>query len=87
MKIKEEFKVREIAGEHVVIMQGRYGVDMTKVIALNDSSLYLWNELQGREFDTIDVVDLLLQHYHIGAEIAEHDAEAWVAKLNECNLI
>ena len=35
MKIREEYKVREMAGEHVVIMQGRLGVDMTKIISLN----------------------------------------------------
>ena len=29
MRIKEEYKVREMAGEHIVVMQGRYGVDMT----------------------------------------------------------
>ncbi len=41
-----------MAGEHVVIMQGRYGADMTRIISLNESALYLWNELQGKEFDT-----------------------------------
>ena len=55
MRIKEEYKVREMAGEHIVVMQGRYGVDMTKVIALNETSLWLWNRLQGREFGTDDV--------------------------------
>ena len=45
MRIKEEYKVREMAGEHIVVMQGRYGVDMTKVIALNETSLWLWNRL------------------------------------------
>lgn len=28
MRIKEEYKVREMAGEHIVVMQGRYGVDI-----------------------------------------------------------
>ena len=59
MKFKEGYKVREIAGEHVVIMQGRFGVDMTRVIALNESSLLLWNELQGKEFSVEDVLRLL----------------------------
>ena len=44
MKIRDQYKVREIAGEHVVIMQGRYGADMTRVISLNESALFLWNE-------------------------------------------
>lgn len=53
MKIREEYKVREMAGEHVVIMQGRQGVDMTRIISLNESALYLWNALVGKEF-TVD---------------------------------
>ena len=65
MRIKEEYKVREMAGEHIVVMQGRYGVDMTKVIALNETSLWLWNRLQGREFGTDDVRDLLLGEYDV----------------------
>lgn len=87
MKIKEEYKVREMAGEHVVIMQGRFGADMTRVISLNESSLYLWNELQGREFDTDEVARLLVGRYGIDAGTASRDAAAWVAKLKECNLI
>ena len=71
MRIKEEYKVREMAGEHIVVMQGRYGVDMTKVIALNETSLWLWNRLQGREFGTDDVRDLLLGEYDVDAETAE----------------
>lgn len=48
MKIREEYKVREMAGEHVVVMQGRLGVDMTKIISLNESALYLWNASRAR---------------------------------------
>jgi hypothetical protein len=87
MRIKEEYKVREMAGEHIVVMQGRYGVDMTKVIALNETSLWLWNRLQGREFGTDDVRDLLLGEYDVDAETAERDAQAWVARLKTCNLV
>ena len=39
MKISEKFKVREMAGEHVIIMPGRGGADMPRILALNDSSL------------------------------------------------
>ena len=87
MKFKEGYKVREIAGEHVVIMQGRFGVDMTRVIALNESSLLLWNELQGKEVSVEDVKQVLLDNYEVEEAIAARDAEAWIAKLAECNLI
>ena len=87
MKFKKGYKVREIAGEHVVIMQGRFGVDMTRVIALNESSLLLWNELQGKEFSVEDVKQVLLDNYEVEEATAARDAEAWIAKLAECNLI
>lgn len=87
MKFKEGYKVREIAGEHVVIMQGRFGVDMTRVIALNQTSLLLWNKLQGKEFKCEDVVKILTDNYEVEAERAQSDAEAWIAKLHECKLV
>lgn len=87
MKFKKEYKVRSIAGENVVIMQGSAGSDMTRIISLNDSSLLLWNELQGKEFEIADIAAILVENYGIDTATAESDAKAWVEKLQECNLI
>ena len=60
MKIREEFKVREMAGEHVIVMPGRGGAaDMTRIVSLNPSSMYLWEKLRGREFTAADAALLL----------------------------
>ena len=69
------------------LMQGRYGADMTKVIALNDTSLWLWNQLQGRDFDADEVCRLLVSHYEVEPEVARRDAEEWIARLEACNLV
>ena len=87
MRFKKEYKVRSVAGENVVIMQGRYGSDVTRVISLNDTSLLLWNELQGEEFDLGRVVELLLSNYEVDEATATKDAKAWIEKLKECSLI
>ncbi len=87
MKFKNGYKVRSMAGENVVIMQGSAGSDMTRIISLNDSSLLLWNALQDKEFEVADVANLLVEAYEIDSELAERDAKAWVEKLAECNLI
>ena len=87
MRFKEGYKVRSMAGENVVIMQGTAGSDMTRIISLNDSSLLLWNALQGKEFEVADVATLLVEEYEIDLETATADAQAWVAKLSECGLI
>ena len=87
MKFREGFKVRSMAGENIVIMQGTAGSDMTRIISLNDSSLLLWNELQGKEFEVADVANILISTYEIDSETAERDAKAWVEKLQECGLV
>ena len=87
MKFKEGYKVRSMAGENVVIMQGTAGSDMTRIISLNDSSLLLWNELQGKEFEVAEVAAILVENYGIDTETAERDAAAWVEKLQECGLV
>ena len=87
MKISEKYKVREMAGQHVVIIQGRNGADMTKIISLNESSLFLWNTFSGRDFEVADAADALVSQYGIDRELAEHDAMAWCDKLRECRLL
>ena len=87
MKIAEKFKVREMAGEHIIVMPGTYGVDMTRVVSLNSSSLYLWEALQGREFDVDEVARLLTERYEVDAETAERDAKAWVEQLKKCGIL
>lgn len=87
MKIAAKYKVREMAGEHVIVMPGRYGADMTRVVALNDSSLYLFETLAGRDFTPEDAARALTEQYNIDADTARDDAQAWCAKLAECGIL
>ena len=87
MKFKEGYKVREIAGEHVIIKQGRFGADMTRVIALNATSLLLWEQLQGREFELNDIITILTDNFEVDTDTATADAKVWVEKLHECDLV
>lgn len=87
MKINERMKVRNVAGENIVIMQGVEGTDMTRVVALNESALLLYNALTGHEFEVKDVVSLLVDEYEVDEEAARKDAEAWVADMKKNNLV
>ena len=87
MKIAEQYKVREMAGEHIIVMPGRYGADMTRVVALNPTSLYLWEQLLGREFEIEQVANLLVERYDVAPEIALEDAQKWVEQLKNCGIL
>ncbi|MBP5516595.1 MAG: PqqD family protein [Bacteroidales bacterium] len=87
MKILSRYKVRQVADENVILMQGRNPGDMTTVIALNETSLYLWNNLVGREFSKDDVVNLLTERFDVDNATAASDADAWIATLSEKKLL
>ena len=87
MQIKKGYKIREIAGEQVIIMQGKHGVDMTKLLALNTTSKYLYENLMDIEFDEDKVVSLLLDRFQVEEVTARKDAQSWIAKLEEVGLI
>ena len=87
MRILPKYKVRNVANENVVLVQGRNPGDMTSVIALNETSLYLWNELYGKDFELQDVVLLLTGRYDVDEATATKDAESWVATLREKSVL
>lgn len=87
MKIREEYKIREMAGEHVIVMPGCGAADMTRIVSLNPSSMYLWEALRGREFTAEDAAGLLTERYEVDAETALQDAGQWIARLAECGIV
>ncbi len=87
MRIKQEYDLREIAGEHIVVIQGQLDADMTRVIALNESGAWLWEELSGKDFSPQQAAELLCSHYEVEADTALSDAERWIETLEKCGAI
>jgi hypothetical protein len=87
MKIKSEYKLREVAGETIIVNQGTIGVDMTRIISLNSSAKLLFQELSGKDFELEDVAQVLMENYGITPEMASADAAKWVDGLKNCGII
>lgn len=87
MRINQNCKVREIAGENVVIMQGRNGADLTQIITLNESALILWQALSGSDFEVEDAQRVLTENFEVDNATALRDAQQWVERMRECKLI
>jgi len=87
MKIKNGLKIRTIADENVLILQGAVGVDMTKIVSFNETAKWLWDELIEKDFLLEDVVGLLVAHFKVDAATAQKDALAWIDQLSSCNAL
>jgi Coenzyme PQQ synthesis protein D (PqqD) len=87
MRIKKEYKIRQIAGESIVIAAGGKETDLTKIISLNPTSCFLWENLAEKDFTEQDVIDLLIQEYKIDYETASKDVKSWLQSLSECGIL
>lgn len=81
MKIKENYKVREVAGENLVIGQGASHSDMTKIISLNSTAVFLWEQLSGKEFTLEEAASLLVGKFGIDTAQALSDVKAWTDQM------
>jgi len=87
MKIKTGFKLRTIVGEHIITGEGVERVNFNKIITLNDTAVYLWENLVGKEFTEDDVVKLLTDEYEVTEEIARKDVKNLLSKWEEAGLL
>ncbi|MBR4739080.1 MAG: PqqD family protein [Bacteroidales bacterium] len=87
MKIDRNKKVRQVAGENIVIMQADGAADMTQVVALNESAMELYDRLKDSDFTVDDVVRMLLDIYEVDEATARHDAAEWVDQMRKQRLI
>lgn len=87
MKLKTNCKVRKIAGESVIVRMGEQNVKMTTIISLNPTSEWLWEQLQGVEFDAEKIADILTGEYEVEREVALKDAQTWIDSLVKADLV
>lgn len=87
MKINPNYKLREIAGETIVVNQGTAEVNMTRIISLNASARLLYESLVNKDFTLEDAASVLTETYDIPAEVALKDAQVWVEALQKCGII
>lgn len=87
MKINQIYKVRKVAGENIILLQGKTSGDMTRVVAFNDSALLMWDTLFDKDFTVDDAAQVLLDNYEVEEALARTDAEKWVETLRQNGLL
>ena len=76
MKAKPGFNLRVVCGENIIVAEGEENIDFSNIISMNESSAYLWQNIQGKEFTHEDLVGLLTQEYEVDEATALKDVMA-----------
>lgn len=88
MKVKNGFNLREVCGEHIIVAEGDENIDFSNIISMNESSAYLWEEVQKMGTFTVDnLVELICNQYEIDEATARKDAIALAAQWGTAGII
>ena len=87
MKIKDGFRLRDVMGQATVIGEGVGQVNFNKLITMNSTAAWLWEQVAGKDFNVETLVSLLIEKYGIDMELAQKDAEAIAKQWTEIGLL
>jgi len=79
--------LRDLGSEHILVAEGLEAVDFTRMISMNASAAFLWQEVEGKDFDADTLADLLVEGYDIPRDVAIRDVAALLQTWKDANLI
>lgn len=87
MRTKKGFRLRELGGDYILIGESAELVNFNNIITFNEAAAYLWQNVQGRDFNIETLTQLLLDEYEVSEDIAREDAQATIDDWKEIGII
>lgn len=84
---KNNFELRTVCNESVLIAQGVENLDFGKIISLNETAAYLWERLAEEPFDAEKMAELLTQEYEVDKSRALEDSQTLLAQWSENKIV
>lgn len=79
--------MRVLGRDHIVVGEGLKLINFNKMIVLNDTAAFLWEQVADKEFSKEDLAKLLTDNYPVDEETAAKDAAAIADKWLEAGII
>jgi hypothetical protein len=87
MRTKKGFRLRELGGDYILIGESAELVSFNNIITFNEAAAYLWQNVQGKDFDVETLTQLLLDEYEVTEDIAREDAQATIDDWKEIGIV
>ena len=87
MKTRKGYTLRQLGKEFILVADGFEAVDFSRMISMNESSAFLWKEVEGKDFDAKMLTNLLTENYDITIETAQNDVAALLKSWSAAGII
>lgn len=78
MRISDEFILRNIAGDFIIVPTGKEAMNFQGLITVNEVGSFLWAALQKKDLSEKELVETLLEEYEVDPETAEKDVKEFL---------
>ena len=86
LRTKENFVLRSVAGQSVVVAVAQASVDFNGMLTLNESGAILWRVLE-KGCEKKDLVDALLAEYEVDEATAAQSVEKFLETLQTAGCV
>lgn len=86
MKIKENYVMREVAGQAIVIAVGEESERFKGMINLNRTGKEVWRYLE-KDMDLVEIVKKIVEKYDVDENTAMQDVENMINKLFQSGIL
>ena len=87
MKLIDGLVLRPLGRDFIVTGEGVDRVDFSKVVSMNATAAYLWEQIQGRDFTPEDLVSLLTAKYDVDPAQARVDVDNLLDRWRQAALV
>ena len=88
MKLKDGLLLRQVAGQYVIVPIGERVREVTGVHYLTKGAAWLWDQMEGKEFEEKDLVDLAEEHFtEVARQKLEEDIHTLLKAMGNANIL
>jgi len=88
MKLKKGFVLRQVCGENVIVGEGIGAINFGKLLSLNESAAWLWQQAQAMDDFTVEALAAkLCEEYDVETDVALRDVADIIAEWQKVEVI
>ena len=87
MKTIDGFKLRKLGNEYILVGESMALINFNKMITLNETAAFLWEQADKGEFDASSLCKALCAEYDVAPEQAMTDVVATINSWREAGVI
>ena len=87
MRTRKGFVLRTLGKEFILTAEGLEAQGFDAMISMNESAAFLWKAVDGKDFNTEALINLLMEEYGISREVAEKDVTTMVHEWKRMKIV